>query len=318
VRAPVQYGPHLLALVTYLQEQQLLPLARTRELLADVLGQPVSEAALLTARAAAADSLAPFDAQVRQALQRAPVVHFDETGLYVASLRQWVHTASTTTLTYYAVDRHRGKQAMDAMGMLPTFPGVALHDAYNAYWPYGCQHALCNVHHLRELTSQAEDEGEPWALPLRHLLEAMHAAVAEARAQGLTALPRRVLRPLLRRLGRLLAWGFARHPAVAAPSGKTGRPKQSKAHNLLARLRDRRAAVLRFLYDFQVPFDNNLAERDLRMLKVQQKISGTFRTQAGAEAFCRIRSYLSTSMKQGHGAYFALQQLFDGHPLALT
>jgi transposase len=318
VTAPVQYGPHLLALATYLQEYQLLPLARTRTLLEDVLQQPVSEAVLLAARETAAQGLRAFEAVLRPCLRAAPVAHFDETGLYVASQRQWLHTVSTPTRTLYAVHPHRGMRAMDAMGILPGFTGVAEHDAYNAYWPYPCRHALCNVHHLRELTYQAEEEGAPWALPLKHLLEDMRTAVQVAREQARTTLPPAVLRPLLRRYGRLLAWGLARHPAARPPPGKTGRPKQSKARNLLERLRDRREAVLRFLFDFAVPFDNNLAERDLRMMKVQQKISGCFRTQAGAEAFCRIRSYLSTALKQGHDAYSALQQLFEGHPLALT
>jgi transposase len=166
------------------------------------------------------------------------------------------------------------------------------------------------------LTFQAEEEREPWAAPLKRLLETMAAAVRIAREQGATALAAPLPRPLLHRYGRLLAWGLARHPPARPAPGRRGRPKQSKARNLLERLRDRRGEVLRFLCDFQVPFDNNLAERDLRMVKVQQKISGCFRSEAGAEAFCRIRSYVSTMRKQGHNVLAVLKSVFAGHPIA--
>lgn len=314
VTAPTQYGPHLLALTTYLRDYQLLPLARTRQLLQDLLGQPVSEGVLLAAAQQAAHRLAPCERRLRQALRRAPVLHLDETGGYVAGARWWLHTASTPTLTLYTLSPHRGRQATERLGLLRAFAGVAVHDAYPTYFVHPCAHALCNVHHLRELTFLAEEEHLVWAARLKRLLLAMQRAVADARTRGQTALREPVRRTFLRQYGQLLAQGFAQHAGVPRAPGSQRRPRQSKARNLLERLRDRRQAVLRFLTNFAVPFDNNLAERDLRMLKVQQKIAGCFRTAAGGAQFCRIRSYLSTAVKQGVGAYHALQQLFQGQP----
>jgi transposase len=314
VTAPTQYGPHLLALATYLREYQLLPLARTRQLLRDLLGQPVSEGVLLAAQRQAAHRLAPFERRVRQLLRRAPVLHLDETGGYVAGARWWLHTASTPALTLYTLSPYRGRQATERLGLLRSFAGVAVHDAYPTYFVYACAHALCNVHHLRELTFLAEEEHLAWAAGLKRLLLAMHQAVGEARVGGQHALSPSVRRAFQRRYGQLLAQGLAQHPAVPRAPGNQRRPRQSKARNLLERLRDRRDAVLRFLTNFAVPFDNNLAERDLRMLKVQQKVAGCFRTAGGGTRFCRIRSYLSTVVKQGISAYQALQQLFQGQP----
>jgi transposase len=322
VRAPVQYGPHRLALATYLRVVQLLPLERTHQLLADLLGQPVSEATLLAAQAGVQARLLGLERRIRRGLCRAAVLQCDESGFYVNQQRYWLHTASTPRLTLYGVSPHRGKKAQAALGVLPHFTGVALHDAYSAYYVYAGPHALCNVHHLRELTYLAEEEQQPWAAALKRLLLTMQAAVREARRAGQAALERRLRRRLERRYGRLLAQGYALQPASlprASPK-RRGRRKQSKAKNLLDRFRDRRRDVLRFLSDFRVPFDNNLAERDLRMLKVQQKIAGCFRTLTGAQEFCRLRSYVSTAVKQGVNAFRALRLLFAGRPFvpALT
>jgi transposase len=313
VEQPVQYGPRLKALAVYLQEYQLLPLARTRELLADLFGSAPCEGTLAAARWQCHLRLAPVEAAIQQALQRAPVAHFDETGVRVGKQTQWLHQAGTATLTYYAVQPQRGRTATDRIGILPTFRGTAVHDAWPSYFGYACRHALCNAHLLRELTFVAEQGDQPWAREMIGLLCEIKAAVAAAQTAGQTRLVAAEQERWEHRYQTLIATGLARNPPPI-PTGKRGRPKQSPAKNLLDRLDKHRAAVLAFMHDFAVPFDNNLAERDLRMVKVQQKISGCFRSAEGAAAFCRIRGYISTLRKQGDHLLTALQTVFAGQP----
>ena len=302
------------AVAIYLQQYQLLPSARTVELLGDLFGCSLCEGTLLTATERCADRLEPVEAAIRAALIRAAVGHFDETGMRIGARLHWLHQAGTLELTYSAVHPKRGKAAMEAIGILPEFRGTAVHDGWAAYASYACPHALCNAHHLRELTFVAEQGGQPWATALLELLLAGKAAVAAAVAAGASALAPDVREPLFRRSTTLVAAGSAANPPPP-PTGKRGRRKQSPAKNLLDRLARHRDSVLAFLVDFAVPFDNNLAERDLRMMKVRQTVSGCFRTEAGAAAFCRIRGYISTLRKQGLPVLPALESVFAGHPL---
>ena len=214
----------------------------------------------------------------------------------------------------------RGAAALETIGILPCFRGVSMHDGWTAYRHYHrCRHALCNAHHLRELTFLEEELHQPWAGQLKHLLREMHSAVEQARAAGLTQLPTAQRAGFRSRYEALLGAGVAANPQPppsAAPR-RRGRRKQSPARNLLDRLWTYEDEVLLFLDDFAVPFDNNQAERDLRMVKVQQKISGTFRSSTSAHAFCRLRSVLSTWRKQGRSGLNALETVFAGQPLAL-
>jgi transposase len=225
-----------------------------------------------------------------------------------------MHGTSTTTLTHYAVHPSRGAAALDAIGIAPHFQGTAVHDAWAAYFQYDYGHALCGVHLLRELTFLAEQNGCQWASDLSHLLRRMKATAEQARAHQHWMVPPADLIPLLDAYDRCLAQASLLHPHVLSPPGKRGRPKQSTARNLLDRLLTRKAQVLAFLLDVHVPFDNNLAEQDIRMVKVQQKVSGTFRSQQGAMSFCRIRGYLSTLRKQGLPLLDALVATFCGQP----
>ena len=312
----IQYGPGVKALVVLLRSYQLLPSARTHELLADLFGSAPSEGTLEHILATAATDLSEVVEQIRQGVGASEVAHFDETGCYVEDKRYWLHVAATATLTYYCVHRQRGQQGSTAAGVLPTFAGVAVHDAYAPYWRYSCAHALCNAHVLRELLAVSERGEQPWAAQLAELLREMLAATEQARAEQVTALPQQTLAEYERRYRELLAEGLVANPVAARPAGQErGRVKQSAVTNLLLRLSEHAAEVLRFAHDLRVPFDNNQAERDLRMMKVQQKIAGRFRTAAGAEAFCRIRSYISTLRKQGQHVFTALQQLFCGAPV---
>jgi len=295
----------------------LLPYERACEVVEDLLGPSMSVGTLQALVERCAKQLEPVEQQIKVALSHAPVLHQDETGLYVAGQRHWMHVSATEHLTHYAVHRKRGKEALDAIGILAGFAGVSVHDGWRSYWQFVCQHALCNVHLLRELTFLAEELRQVWAAEMIELLLESKAAVEQARAEG-----RSCLHPLegadwKARYQALLSQGYQANPPDPPPEvAKKGRRKQSTARNLLDRLSKHQQAVLLFLDNFAVPFDNSLAERDLRMVKVQQKISGCFRSQAFAGAFCRIRGYLSTLRKQGMAVLTALEQALVGHPIS--
>ena len=313
---PLQYGPRIKALAVYLRTYQLLPSARTAELLADLFGVAPSEGTLDSALRAAATTLQPVVETIRQGLTAAAVAHFDETGCYVADKRYWLHVACTAALTYYFVHHQRGQGGSTAAGVLPDFAGVAVHDGYASYWEYACAHALCNAHILRELQFLIERQQQGWAAELAALLREMLAATIAARAAGAAVLPAEQVAAFGARYDGWVAVGWAANPLVErAPDQRRGPVKQSKATNLLLRLRAHAAEVLRFVADLRVPFDNNQAERDIRMMKVQQKISGRFRTGSGAVAFCQIRSYISTLRKQEQPVLLALEQTFLGTPV---
>ena len=209
---------------------------------------------------------------------------------------------------------------MDAAGILPTFQGRAIHDFLKSYLKYGCTHGLCNAHLLRELDFLHEHHHQAWAQAMNERLLAIKQAVANARTAQLQALPDTEKAPLLARYNRIVEEGYAENPRAQPPSGpkRRGRPKQTKALNLLDRFRDHSPSILAFLHDFAVPFDNNQAERDLRMMKVRQKISGTFRSFHALENFCRIRGYVSTARKNSLTALDALRRLFLGNPFLPT
>jgi transposase len=317
VRAPVQYGAAFGAVGVYLVQQQLLPYERACEVMEDLLGSPLSVGTLQGLVERCAEQLEPLERQIKAALSRAEVLHQDETGLYVAGQRHWMHVSATDHVTHYAVHLKRGKAALDAIGILADFQGVSVHDGWHSYWQYACQHALCNVHHLRELTFLYEQQQQAWAGEMTELLLDIKAAVAQARAQGRSRLPLLEVADWKARYGALLAQGYQANPPDPPPeTGKKGRRKQSAARNLLDRLSKHQDAVLMFLDTFVVPFDNSLAERDIRMVKVQQKVSGCFRSAGGAQAFCRIRGYLSTLRKQGLAMLAALEQALVGHPVS--
>jgi transposase len=250
------------------------------------------------------DRLGPFLAAVRAQLAAAPVAHFDETGLRVAGGSAWVHSASTETLSLFTVHASRGHDAIAAAGVLPVFTGVAVHDGYTPYRRYGSAHGLCNAHHLRELAAIVDsDTTQTWAADLARLLCEINDTVRHAHTVGAHRLDERLLDVYRHRYQTIIDIGKAANPNPIGHGARTA------AANLLARLGGFWRDVLRFAYDLRVPFDNNLAERDIRMVKLRQKISGCLRTFAGAATFCAIRSYLSTARKQGVNALDALTQL---------
>lgn len=307
IKAPAQYGPRFLAFVVYLNQEQLIPFNRVARICEDLFGQPLSTATVVAANQRAFEQLEPFSHEVARQIAQADVVHGDESGMRVAEKLHWLHVASTPTLTFYGVHPKRGREATDAFGILGECRGWLVHDHWKSYFSYGqCLHAVCNEHLLRELKFLWEEQEEPWAKQLGDLLLKLHGERQKDGEFGEHRFKRamRAFRAVVRR-GRFL------HPRV--PRGK-GRSAQGKAANLLDRLEDFAWNILAFLFDERVPFTNNQAERDIRMIKVQQKISGCFRTLEGAQVFCRIRSYLSTCRKQGQDLWTSLQLALAGKP----
>jgi transposase len=317
VTTTVQYGAGIKALAVYLLTYHLVPYERTSTLLGDLFGHAPAKGTLQTAVETCAAGLAGVEEQIKDALRAAAVLHNDETGIRVAGKLHWVHVASTAWLTHYGMHAKRGREAIAAIGILPAFGGTSVHDGLVAYRQYACRHALCNAHHLRELTAIEEHDQQPWATAMKDLLGAIKRHIEAAQAQGETAIDAAAGADFVARYRAVLAEGYAANPPPPAATGpkQRGRPKQSTALNLLDRLRDHQDEVLAFMTDWRVPFDNNQAERDLRMIKVQQKVSGCFRTPTGATLFCRVRGYLSTLRKQGQRLLPALHSVFAGQPL---
>ncbi|WP_181776723.1 IS66 family transposase [Amycolatopsis pittospori] len=305
--APVCYGPNVTALATYLLTYQHIPVSRTAQLLGDLMGLPVSTGWVAGVLTPVAAELAGFERQVADALRAAPVAHFDETGIRVEAKTWWLHTACTQTLTAYFAHKLRGTEALDEFGILPRFRGVAVHDGWKPYQYYGPTHARCNAHHLRELVAAGEEHPEhTWPAIAIKTLEKLNTAAHIARDAGLTAIPPSIADPLLSRFSRTVNVGLFLHPPEKG--------HHSKARRLLVRLRDYQHDVLRFARDLTVPFTNNQAERDLRMIKAQMKISGGWRTRHGAHTWLRVRAYISTLRKNHIHILTALRDAITGNP----
>lgn len=313
VPLPVQYGNNIKAFVVYCNQQQLIPYERTRELIRDIFNHEISEGTLFNFNDAAYQALETTEETIKEKLISSTLLHLDETGIRVAGARQWLHVSSTDKLTFYAYHAKRGSGATDEIGILPRFEGTAVHDYRKSYLNYKCAHSLCNAHHLRELTGILENTGQTWCQEMIDLLLEIKSAVDDKRPNADRLTPDEI-KGFETRYNYILEKGYLDNPPPFKEKGKRGRTKQSKAKNMLDRLRDHQKEVLAFMYDFTIPFDNNLAERDLRMVKVKQKISGVFRSAHGANMFCRIRGYISTARKNSVPILKAIKSALEDKP----
>ena len=319
VNRPVQYGAQIKAAAVYLTQYLQMPVDRTAQALKEMFGVSMSTGTIQNCINEAAVALTPSVAQIRQALQQAGVVHFDESGVHVAGKLHWLHSASTAVLSWLGAHQKRGKEAMDSHGILPSFTGVAVHDGWVPYTHYECEHALCNAHHLRELIFISETTQQAWAAQMIDLLRQACGEVGRSIDQGAQSLSKRRQRYYRQRSSELIAEGRRLNPEQERDLSRTkqrGKVKQSPAFNLLARLERHADQVWRFTVDHRVPFTNNQAERDIRMPKLKQKVSGCFRSQDGLDAFCTIRSYLATLRKQSRPLFEALAHAFAGNVLS--
>lgn len=316
VACGASYGAGVKSVLTSLNQGHLLPSARRGAIVTDLCAQPGSAGLLEAAVTGCTTTRAETATALKQGLARAEVVHFDETGMDVEGKSMWLHSASTPPLTHYACHNQRGATATKAIGILPAFGGRALHDGFSSYGHYDCAHGLCNAHHVRELLFAHEQGQRTWAGQMPAWLVEIKRAVESATAQAQTALaPPQIADYEPRSVALLQAGVAAEHHDPSPPSGQRGRKKQHKSQPLLDRLTKYQAETLACMKDFAVPFDNHLAERDVRMMQVKQKVSGCFRTTPGAHAFCCIRSYISTMKKQGHNVIAARKSVFLGTPL---
>lgn len=305
VSAPVQYGRAFQSFLVYLHEYQLVSQERVSQFCEDLYGYPVSEGTLSRAREQCFAELAGFEAVVKERLGQSEVLHSDESGLRVEGKLHWVHVAGTDKDTHFHIDPKRGREGMERAGILESFAGTLVHDCLSGYFTWEkCRHGLCNSHLLRELRS-SEEAGQRWASQMSELLTTAWQDPKRSSLKGWR-----------RKYQNILRSGYAENPfsGQERTRKRRGRKAKPKVINLLDRLRLHRDSVLRFLSDPAVPFTNNQAEQDIRMVKIKQKISGTFRSFRGAQIFCRIRSYISCARKRHVSVFGALRNAFLQRP----
>lgn len=310
VTKAVQYGSSIKAHSVYLSQFQLIPYDRVKDYFAEQLDVPISVGSIFNFNKEAYSLLEGFDELVKNKLINSALIHSDETGINVNGGKFWLHCASNYLWTYFFPHKKRGTEAMNVIGIIPNFNGILCHDHWKPYYKYDCLHALCNAHHIRELTRAWEQDGQYWAKRLKELLEKINRAVNDAGdvlSYDESTKYRQEYRAILKEAEK-----ESPAPDESQRKGKRGRLKRTKSRNLLERLRDFEEDVLRFMDNEIVPFTNNPGENDIRMTKVQQKISGCFRSSEGAEIFCRIRSYISSCRKQDISSTTALDLLFKG------
>jgi len=316
VTQPVQYGENMMALANYLTQYQLLPLARTVEAIKDITGQHISEGTLVNAAKTLSNQVESTVEAIKEQIISSNVVHFDETGMRCEGKTKWMHVACTDKLTYYQVHDKRGQTAINDIAILPKIKGTAQHDHWKPYYSFSdCTHAECDGHNLRYLKDIAENYHQDWATEMAGLLIGANRRVEELKLGGALEISQEEFTLWLQRYHKIIKAGIL-EDAEKSPKvlNRRGEPKKSKALQLLIKLQTYDIETLAFMADFEIDFTNNLAERDLRMQKLRQKISGCFRSDNGAKGFSRIRSYISTARKNGISAMEAIIQAVKGNP----
>jgi len=314
VNAPTQYGNRIKAFVSYSSTYQMLPYGRIAELIEDLVSHKISDGTIYNFLAQEYNKLEEFENILKQKLLKEDVLHSDETGINIKGKLHWIHLTSSSILTYYMLHQKRGKKAMDDMEILPSYDGILVHDHWQPYNHYECTHSYCNAHILRELNGIIEKEDNEWSKDMHTLLTNMNIAVHKAKDEGKNQLLKEEIESFTKKYENICKIAKECYPAPEKPIKKArGRPKQEKGKNLLDRLSKYKEETLRFVNDFRVPFTNNQAERDLRMIKVKEKISGTFASFNGGEIFCRIKSYISTLKKNNFPILKGLRDALDGN-----
>ena len=318
VKSPVQYGPNILASVIYCKNYQFIPYDRICEFFYDIMGIKIDFATVIRAERECFQNLGEFENVIREKLITSPVIHCDETGMKVEGKRHWLHVVSNDKYTCYLAHSKRGSEAMDAMEILPKFKGIEVHDGWKSYNNYACDHAICNAHLQRELTGIEENNKQQWAKDMNELLTEMKKYTDECK-EHIQELDVEQIKALEERFYDIVMEGIEENPPPLNPqkTGIRGANPKTKAKNLLERFIGHKEKILRFLTDLRVPFENNQAERDIRMMKLQQIISETFRTIQGAEAFCGIRAYISTIRKNGLPVLEGILAALQGTPLTV-
>ena len=312
VRGITQYGDRIKSTAVYLNQYQYLPFERTQEFFEDIVGISISDAVLSESNDACYEVLENTEGEIKDGIRQSEVMHNDETGIRCEGDNQWIHSSSTREYTHYSIQGKRGKEGIDTIGILNDYQGVSVHDRWASYDGYACKHALCNAHLLRELKYVHQEMSRDWAEKMIPLL------VETNNLKKATGLDKRAIKNMEQRYWKITQQGRKEEPPRIAPIlKKRGRVAKTKSLNLLETFINRSEEILRFVYNKNVPFDNNLAERDLRMVKLKQKISGCFRTFHGAEVFCRIRGYISTARKQGYHVLDAIGHAIMGQPIVL-
>lgn len=309
-----QYGNGAKSVFSYLSTQQLMPLKRLTETIHSLTGHSVSQGTILRANQELYEKLEPAEELIKQEILASPVAHFDESSVKVNGKKKWLHVACTPKLTHYTIHKNRGSKAMDTAGILPDFEGTAMRDGWKAYRKYNkCSQALCNEHHHRELVGVVENDQQDWGQEKIDLLYAIKKQKEDRILAGFDHMETEQIITFEKKYRTILDMGFAKNPAPPPPiEKKEGSVKQSKTKNLLDRLDQDQSATLKFMHDFRVPFTNNEAERTIRMIKVQQEVSGSFRSEQGPIIFSRLRGYFSTIRKQELPELKKIQEAFAG------
>ena len=308
VTQPTQYGPHLTSVLTYFSHYQLIPFNRLKQLTQDIFKATISQGTLVNMTKRCDELLETTEASIKENLLASNHLHLDETGCYVNGKRHWLHVTSNQKFTHYFVHEKRGSQAIEANGILPSFKGTVIHDHWTPYFKYDdCAHALCNVHHLREFKGIIDFENQQWAKNMTKLLLEAKTYSEETEYP----LPLSKIQEFEKRYQQIIEEGYRENPLKL-------HEKNTDSVRLLNRLSKRQEEVLEFLYQVEVPFDNNLAERDVRMTKTKQKISGCFRTEKGAHCFARIRGFISTCQKQGLNIIESIETILMGNTIQFS
>ena len=308
VTQPTQYGPHLTSVLTYFSHYQLIPFNRLKQLTQDIFKATISQGTLVNMTKRCDELLETTEASIKENLLASNHLHLDETGCYVNGKRHWLHVTSNQKFTHYFVHEKRGSQAIEANGILPSFKGTVIHDHWTPYFKYDdCTHALCNVHHLREFKGIIDFENQQWAKNMTKLLLEAKTYSEETEYP----LPLSKIQEFEKRYQQIIEEGYRENPLKL-------HEKNTDSVRLLNRLSKRQEEVLEFLYQVEVPFDNNLAERDVRMTKTKQKISGCFRTEKGAHCFARIRGFISTCQKQGLNIIESIETILMGNTIQFS